>query len=421
VSLSGPSRLAALVVTVIGVANIQVLGQSAPADLPVSGDIGPGLEGLDGAVLRVMREHHIPGASLAVARDGALVLARGYGWADLSAREPVRPQTLFAMASVSKSITAATILKLADSGRLDLDARAFDLLKELEPLPGEQPDPRLASITVRQLLIHAGGWDRRKSGDPNGFSERVAAKLSVPLPISPRQLTRYMLGQPLDFDPGAESQYSNFGYIVLGLIIEKVTGRPYEESVQTITLNPMKLDRLVLNHQRGKGYRSGEAHRYGPRGAEDKDGGHLPITMASGGWLATPSDMVLFLTKLDGTRGSAFLSKPMSLAMTAVPAAPIKPRPNGSHPGLGWDQVRLTPQGASYQKNGGLLGVHAFLKHNADGTDWAFCCNGGAGGEAGGAGGVLPDAAKAIEDAMQNIKKWPSIDLFRQPPDGRGS
>jgi CubicO group peptidase (beta-lactamase class C family) len=415
------SRLAALVATVIAVVAIQALGQTAPAKVPVSGDAGPGLEELDRAVLRVMQERHIPGASLAVAKDGALVLARGYGWADVAAREPVRPQTLFALGSVSKSITAATILKLADSGRLDLDARAFDLLSGLEPLPCEKIDPRLKSITVRQLLIHAGGWERRKSGDPNGFSQRVAAKMRVPLPVSPRQLTRYMLGRPLDFDPGTQSQYSNFGYIVLGLVIEKVTGRRYEESVRAITLSPMKLGRVVLNHERGKGYRRGEAHRYGPSGVEDKEGGHLPITMASGGWLAAPSDMVLFLTALDGTRGSRFLSERMSQAMTAVPAAPIKPRPNGSHPGLGWDQVRPTPQGVSYQKNGGLLGVRAFLKHNADGTDWAFCFNGGAGGEDGGPSGVLPVAVKAIEGAMQIIKKWPSIDLFEHPPYGRGS
>jgi CubicO group peptidase (beta-lactamase class C family) len=393
------------------------VGQTPSAKLPVNGDAGAGLEGLDRAVLRVMQEHHIPGASLAVARNGALVLAKGYGWADEKAREPVRPRTLFALASVSKSLTAATVLKLADLGRLDLDARAFDFLSDLEPLTGEKADPRLKSITVRQLLIHAGGWDRRKSGDPNGFSDRVAAKMGVSPPIGPRQLARYMLGRPLDFDPGTESQYSNFGYIVLGLVIEKVTGKPYEEAVRAITLRPMKLERVVLNHERGKGYRPGEAHRYRPMGAEDQEGGHLPITMASGGWLASPSDMVFFLTALDGTGGPGFLSKNMSRAMTALPAPPIKPRPNGSHPGLGWDQVRVTPLGASYQKNGGLLGVHAFLKHNADGTDWAFCCNGGSGGP----NGVLPEAVKAIEDAMENIKKWPSIDLFGLPRNRPGS
>jgi hypothetical protein len=136
--------------------------------------------------------------------------------------------------------------------------------------------------------------------------------------------------------------------------------------------------------------------------------------MASGGWLAAPSDMVLFLTRLDGTRGNAFLSNRLTSAMTALPAPPIKSRANGSHPGLGWDQVWLTPEGASYQKNGGLLGAHAFLKHEADMTDWAFCCNGGSDAK-----DVLPAAVKAIEGAMRNIKKWPSIDLFDRPPFGQ--
>jgi hypothetical protein len=201
----------------------------------------------------------------------------------------------------------------------------------------------------------------------------------------------------------------------------KVTGWPYEDSDRAITLRPLHLDGVVINHVRGRGHRPGEAHRYGPRGAEDLEGGHLPITMASGGWLAAPSDMVIFLTALDGTRGPAFLSERMSRAMTAMPAPPIKPRPNGSHPGLGWDQVWLTPEGATYQKNRGLLGVHAFLNHNADGTDWAFCCNGGSGDEAGGQRGVLPQAVKAIEEAMENITKWPAIDLFGQLPRRPGS
>jgi N-acyl-D-amino-acid deacylase len=390
----------------------QAAGQGSNGKLPVHGEAGPGLEALDRAVLKAMHEYHIPGASLAVGKNGALVLAKGYGWADVKTHEPVRPQTLFALASVSKSLTAATILKLVDEGRLDLDAHAFDFLGDLKPLPGERPDPRLNSITIRHLLIHAGGWNRRLSGDPNGFSERVAARLGVPIPIGPRQLTRYMLGRPLDFDPGTESQYSNFGYILLGLIIEKVTARPYEEAVRSITLGPMKLDHIVLNHERGRGYRKGEAHRYGPRGAEDREGGHLPITMASGGWLAAPSDLVLFLTALTGTRGHAFLSKRMLQKMTEPPPAPIKPRANGAYPGLGWDQVRMTSEGASFQKGGALLGVHAVLKHNADGTDWAFCFNGGSGGDAEGSGPMLPRVIQAIEEAIQSVNNWPSVDLF---------
>jgi len=131
---------------------------------------------------------------------------------------------------VSKSLTAVTILKLVEARRLDLDARAFELLADIEPLPGDRVDPRVKQITVRHLLYHAGGWDRAKSGDPSGFSQRVSARMQVPLPVSPRQLSRFMLGQPLDFDPGTESRYSNLGYILLGLIIEKAAGVPYENS-----------------------------------------------------------------------------------------------------------------------------------------------------------------------------------------------
>ena len=420
-SLSRSNRLATLVATVIGVATIQAAGQNVPAPLPVSGEAGAGLEALDHAVLRAMHEHQIPGASLAVARNGRLVLAKGYGWADQKSREPVRPETLFALASVSKCLTAATVLKLADTGQLDLDAHVLDILTGLKPLAGETLDPRWKQITLRQLLLHTGGWDRRKSGDPNSFSERVAERMKVPLPISPRQLTRYMLGRPLDFDPGTLSQYSNFGYILLGLVIEKVSDRPYEESVHSITLRPMKLEHVVLNHVRGKGYRAGEAHRYGPKGAEDREGGQLPITMASGGWLAAPSDLLLFLTALDGTRGGGFLSKRMVSAMTAPPPPPIPPRPNGTHPGLGWDQVRLTADGASYQKGGALLGVHAFLKHSDVGTDWAFCCNGGKGAEEGGPGNAMAEAVKAIEEAMKTIQQWPAIDLFEHTRNRGGS
>ena len=164
---------------------------------------------------------------------------------------------------------------------------------------------------------------------------------------------------------------------------------------------------------RGKGYRPGEAHRYLPQGKEDREGGQLPITMASGGWLASPSDMVRFLIALDGTRGARFLSDPMTKAMVAPPPAPIKPRPNGTHPGLGWDQVRLYPEAHSYQKGGALPGVHSIIKHTADRLDWAFFCNGGR--IVDGEGSVMATAIKAIEDEIAKVETWPKIDLFARP------
>ncbi|MGO9924516.1 MAG: serine hydrolase domain-containing protein [Isosphaeraceae bacterium] len=396
-----------------GLAPGRIAAQDLPKELPIAGVAGPGLEGLDEVVVESMRRLGIPGASLAVARNGSLVLAKGYGWADAKARVPAGPETLFALASVSKSLTAVTILKLVESGRLGLEARAFELLADIEPLPGDRVDPRVKRITVRHLLYHAGGWDRTKSGDPNGFSQRVAARMQVALPVSPRQLTRFMLGRPLDFDPGTQSRYSNFGYILLGLIIEKVAEVPYEQAVREITIAPLGPVKIRLNRVRGSGYLPNEAHRYLPSGQEEREGGHLPITMASGGWLATPRAMVRFLTAVDGSRGTRVLSEESFRAMTAAPPPPIPPRANGSHAGMGWDQVRTTPHGFSYRKNGGLPGVHSLIEHRDDGIDWALFWNGGRQAEDGtvAAPGQFADR---VAEALTNVKTWPTVDFYNR-------
>ena len=186
------------------------------------------------------------------------------------------------------------------------------------------------------------------------------------------------------------------------------------------TISPMGLKRIRLDHERGKGYLPGEAHRYGPLGKEDRQGGHLPITMASGGWLATPTEMVRFLTALDGSRGSKFLSEPMYRAMTEAPPPPIKPRETGGHFGMGWDQVRITPQGPAYRKNGGLLGVHSWLEHREDGINWALFWNGGRVEEAGNP--VPKEFVRRVQEVLSETKTWPKVDLFarRDEPHDRG-
>jgi N-acyl-D-amino-acid deacylase len=385
--------------------------QEPTAAIPTTGDSRPELAGLDRAVVETMQRYGIPGASLAVARNGSLVLARGYGWADRDARVHVQPTTLFALASVSKSLTAVTVLKLVEGGRLDLDARVFELLRDIRPLDGDRPDPRIRQIKVRHLLYHSGGWDRNKSGDPNGFSERVAERMHVRQPITPRQLGRYMLGQPLDFDPGTQCKYSNFGYILLGLIIEQVTGQSYEEAVQQITIRPMGLELIRLNRVRGSGYLREEAHRYLPTGLEERQGGHLPITMASGGWLATPTEMVRFLTALDESRGDPFLPRPLYEAMLAPPPPPVPDRPDGGHFGMGWDLVSQRARGIFYRKNGGLAGVHTWLEHRDDGLAWALFWNGGR-VEDKERGPVMPEFVKQVGHAMTEVRTWPEVDLF---------
>src|SRR5215510_3321503 len=124
--------------------------QPAPrSDLPVNGKAGPGLEPIDKAMQAILRRHGIPGGALAIAKDGRLVFAKGYGWANLATGETVSPLTLFGLASVSKPITAIAILLLMEQGKLELDTPAFSYLPHLQPPRGARVDPRLRKVTIR--------------------------------------------------------------------------------------------------------------------------------------------------------------------------------------------------------------------------------------------------------------------------------
>src|SRR4051794_2260199 len=119
----------------VGLVGLSMLGllavppqaqQPAPREqVPVSGKAGPGLEPLDRAMVAMLQRHGIPGGALAIAKDGRLVYARGFGWADLATGELVSPLPLFGLASLSKPITALAILKLLEDGKLTLDEPAF--------------------------------------------------------------------------------------------------------------------------------------------------------------------------------------------------------------------------------------------------------------------------------------------------------
>ena len=109
----------------------------------------------------------------------------------------------------------------------------------LKPPPGPKPDPRLNDITIQHLLEHRGGWDRIEAFDPMGRPLAIAAFLKGPGPAGPVDIIRYMMGQPLQFDPGSKMSYSNFGYCVLGRVIEKVSGQTYPAYVRKSIFAPL--------------------------------------------------------------------------------------------------------------------------------------------------------------------------------------
>ena len=379
--------------------------------LPVTGKGSDILAPIDEALEKIMLRHGGPGAAVAVTKDGRLVYAKGFGWAHYKQKVVATADIPFGLASVSKVFTALAVLKLVEDGKLKLDDPAFPILKGLRPPEGGEPDPRLSRITVRHLLNHSGGWDRTKSGDPINWSFRISQRLAVPMPIGEDDLVRFMLGERLDFDPGTRAEYSNFGYIVLGRIIERVSGQSYEEYVRTRVLKPAGIEKVRLHDRQGK-YFPGEARRYNPGVFRALGPYDMPWTDASGGWAASAVDLARLMTALDGSRtGKPFLRADLLDEMTAAPPAPLKPRPDGTYFGLGWDAVARTERGAGYTKGGSWSGVRCQVKHRLDGINTVLVCN------------AVPqldpvdlkvanEALKEVQDQLNEVKEWPKGDLF---------
>ena len=297
----------------------------------------PSLAPYDDFVTGLMKKYNIPGASLALTQNGRLILARGYGYVDTQKTAPVQPDSLFRIASLSKVITAVSIMKLVEEGKLNLDSPAFNMLPDLKPPSGSNPDTRLNRITIRHLLNHTGGWDRDKTPggyDPMFIPNRVTSTLGVPSPPSTENIIRYMLGQPLDFDPGTKSAYSNFGYAVLGRIIERVTGTSYEGWVRANILTPAGIVNMRIGQTLSQGQHAREVRYVGGVGAPSifpdvpspvdwaYGGWYLEAMDAHGGWYASAIDYAKFLNAIDGRRGSRLLSAASVAALTERPNLP---------------------------------------------------------------------------------------------------
>src|SRR5262245_43362616 len=208
---------------------------ATPQEIPITGTAVPGMESYEQIIPDLMRKYAIPGGAVAVLRDGKLIYARGFGYAEVGNKTPVQPDALFRIASVSKPITGVAVMKLVEEGKLQLDDRVAPLIAHLTPAPGATVDPRWEQITIRQLLDHTGGWDRDKPNggfDPMFQSAIAAAAVNAPAPASAETIIRYMKGLPLDFNPGEKYVYSNFGYAILGRVIERLSGMAYEDYVR---------------------------------------------------------------------------------------------------------------------------------------------------------------------------------------------
>jgi CubicO group peptidase (beta-lactamase class C family) len=235
-------------------------------------------EAIDQAVAEVLRRTEVPSASIAVVRDGRIAYRKAYGLKRLEPREPADLSARYGIGSVSKQFTAAVILMLAEEGRLSLEDPVGKYV------PGLTAGDR---ITIRQVLSHTSGY---RDYWPQDY---VMAEMTRP--AGPQHILDGWARIPLDFEPGAQWQYSNTGYTVAGLIVEKVAGKPLMQVIRERIYAPLRLtgadetDTRPLGPQDARGYLR---YGLGPLHPAPKEGaGWL---WAMGGLAMSPRDLALW-------------------------------------------------------------------------------------------------------------------------------
>jgi len=304
-----------------------------------------------------MTKYSVPGMSIAMAKDAKMIHTQGFGVAARSTAERVTPDHLFRIASVSKPFTSATIFSLIEQGKLRLGDRIFgrDAILGVEFGAPPYKQPRVADITLEHLLTHtAGGWQNDGS-DPMFSHPRMDHR---------ELITWTIANQPLVNAPGSHYAYSNFGYCVAGRVIEKITGKPYGTAVRELILQRCGITTMRIAGNTLAERAPHEVVYYG-QGNENPYGMQVARMDSHGGWLATPTDLVRFLLRVDGFATEADILTAASIAtMTTASAA------NAGY-AKGW----AVNAAHNWWHNGSLPGTMTIMVRTSDGYCWAALTN----------------------------------------------
>jgi CubicO group peptidase (beta-lactamase class C family) len=328
------------------------LAARATSDAPTRREVGA----MRGVASAFMKKHGVPGLSVAVARHGQIVYEDGLGFADRDHGERLSPSSLFRIASVTKPFTSATIFLLVEQSRLKLEDLVFGSGGLLRSEFGAPPYKEyVGQIRIKHLLTHTGG------GWPNDGTDPMFRHPKM----DQRELITWALANlPLTHPPGQHYAYSNFGYSILGRVIERVTGQSYEEHVKQALLRRCQISKMRIGGNKLSDRVSGEVVYYG-------QGGDNPYDMnvrrmdSHGGWLATASDLVRFATRVDGQSTVRNILRQttirdMTTPTTANPEYAKGWAVNSSH---NWWHV------------GSLPGTTSIIVRTASGLCWAALAN----------------------------------------------
>ena len=260
------------------------------ASLPESFDVSA----IDGYLAATVQLPKHVGLSVAIVKDGELVLAKGYGKRSLADGRAVAPVTLFAIGSVTKQFTCACVLLLAEEGKLSVH----------DPVAKFYPDlTRATDITLLDLMNHVSGYSDYY---PLDFVDRRMQQ-----PIAEDEMLRQYAGGKLDFEPGTKYSYSNTGFILLGRVIEKVSGQPFTEFLTQRILKPLGMEHTAYEPA-ANDPRVATGHTSFALSAPEATGPEAKGWIgAAGGIFSTPTD----LAKWNLALISGKVLQPMSYAL----------------------------------------------------------------------------------------------------------
>ncbi len=320
---------------------------------------------MDQAIDSFMDFWHLHGVSLAITRNDSLLYARGYGQAD--AHTPMTPGTTLRMASVSKLLTAVGIMRLQEQGKLFLDSPVFGPFGLLGEYDAYTRDDEYCLITVEHLLRHEAGFTSR-GGDP----------VFSPYP-SYDELLRRQLGRPLAYEPGTSQEYSNLGFLLLSLIIEKVSGLPYERFMQEEVFAPALCRGFALAGNYLSDRHPGESRYYMQPEAEkcvSFDGKYAAVekcyggndvhgSLGAGGWTGSSLELARLVACIDG-------KGPVEDILTDFSVNQMTNYYDKETFSLGWNDTQ--PDG-EWTRSGSFSGTQALVKTFPDGECWVFIAN----------------------------------------------
>ncbi|WP_149494869.1 serine hydrolase [Roseiconus lacunae] len=376
----------------------------------------------DRSIKEFMKTHRAPGVSIAVTDKGKVAFSGAYGYADVAKREPVTTESLFRIASLSKPITAVAILQLVEDGMLQLDDPVLDYLDAEDSIAaaGEKFDERFRKITIRHLLQHRGGWDRGQSFDAMFRSVEFAEQFNVPPPATPDIVIKAMFTYPLDFDPGHRYAYSNFGYCLLGRVIENLTDQSYESYVQEQVLKPIGVTAMRIGKSRLDQRSENEVRYYHSGDAESVFSDDLNETVpwpyggwfleamdAHGAWIASATDLAKFAAAFDNPDHCPILSRESIEAMFARPPGLAGHDDEGNakdrYYSLGWSIVDI-PKGVNQWHTGSLAGTATIMIRRHDGKNFVALFNARTSPRASHLGRAMD---RLLHDMANQVSDWP--------------